>query len=195
MIIRTRRQRRKRKTCKGICLEEIMNHIKQKADDAYCQYIDQMRKPEALGHVAKMAVGKFGEVELAAHTNGSRLYGQHQAFAEVAPEFAALWAENDRLKADASWAATHRSELDSLRKAFAEAEATNKEWLKQNGRGGWIDNLRVACDEMETALRIARFDVEYKRDHSQTAFSRRNAARTIEKIDAALVRVGELTKA
>ena len=110
------------------------------------------------------------------------------AMASKQGEINSLRAENDRLRAAASWAATHRSELDRLRKAFAEAEATNKEWLKANAPGGWIDNLRRACDEMEKALRIARMDVEYKRDHSQTAFGRRNAARTIEKIDVALVR-------
>lgn len=40
-------------------------------------------------------------------------------------DIARLEADNKRLSADASWAATHRSELADLREAFAKSEAEN----------------------------------------------------------------------
>ena len=60
---------------------------------------------------------------------------EHQKKADDAEQRAAraesavaeLRAENERLKADASWAATHRSELADLRDAFAKAETANAE--------------------------------------------------------------------
>ena len=59
-------------------------------------------------------------IDLVIAKNGiAVLHADHQR------EVAALRSECELLRADASWAATHRSELESLRKAFAESEAEN----------------------------------------------------------------------
>ncbi len=58
--------------------------LKEKSDKAYCDYIDQMRRPECLGYEHKLKNGSFGKAELDAHTHAGELLGRHRAFAEAA---------------------------------------------------------------------------------------------------------------
>lgn len=54
------------------------------SDRAYCQYIEQMRRPECLGWEQKVKDGRFGEAELKAHTKAGEFLGRHHAFSEAA---------------------------------------------------------------------------------------------------------------
>lgn len=54
------------------------------ANQAYCDYANQLTRPECLGHEKKLKDGKFGELELKAYIRSGVLLGKHQAFAEVA---------------------------------------------------------------------------------------------------------------
>jgi len=56
---------------------------KEQSDNAYCDFIAQMRKPECLGYEQKLKDGTFGKAELDAHTKAGELLGRHRAFAEV----------------------------------------------------------------------------------------------------------------
>ena len=49
-------------------------------------------------------------------------------------------------------------------------------------------NLIAAAPEMFEALQVARIDVMYKRDYSQNAIGRKNAAKTLELIDSVLAK-------
>jgi hypothetical protein len=76
--------------------KDTMN-LSDKATRAYCDYIEQMRKPESLGWSAKIASGEFGEKEICAHTEGGRLLGKHMAYADAAKDYAALAASHEKL--------------------------------------------------------------------------------------------------
>ncbi len=65
-------------------MSEIMSDLKQRADDAYCDYIAKMRTPLCLGVEAKMKAGQFDESNLKAHTEAAVLLGKHLAYADVA---------------------------------------------------------------------------------------------------------------
>jgi len=54
--------------------------MRAKGDDAYCAYIEQMRKPECLGWEAKVKSGQFGVAELTAHTKAAELFGIHKGY-------------------------------------------------------------------------------------------------------------------
>jgi hypothetical protein len=60
--------------------------LREKANQAYCDYIDQMKRPECLGYEQKLKEGKFGRPELDAHVRAGELLGRHRAFAEVYAE-------------------------------------------------------------------------------------------------------------
>lgn len=53
------------------------------ADRAYCQYIEQMRRPECLAWEQKVKDRRFGEAELNAHTKAGEFLGRHRAFSEA----------------------------------------------------------------------------------------------------------------
>lgn len=63
--------------------------IRAMSDRAYCQYLEQMQRPECLGWEAKVASGRFGQAELTAHTKGGEHLGRHRALAEIATMLAA----------------------------------------------------------------------------------------------------------
>ena len=61
--------------------------MRGRADRAYCNYIDQMRRDECLGESAKFSNDKFGPKELAAHRNAAELLGAHKALYAILNEF------------------------------------------------------------------------------------------------------------
>ena len=63
---------------------KIVELLKNKASRAYCDYIDQLRKPECLGWEQKVKSGKFGVTELEAHGRASSLFGKYRAYTEAA---------------------------------------------------------------------------------------------------------------
>lgn len=72
------------KIAEGVMPDAKVEEIAQKSDNAYCDYVAQMRKPECLGYEQKLKDGTFGKAELDAHTRAGELLGRHRAFAEVA---------------------------------------------------------------------------------------------------------------
>lgn len=64
-------------------VEKVRKLLKEKSDRAYCDYIDQLRKPECLGWEAKIEADIFGKAELNAHNKASELLGRSRAFADV----------------------------------------------------------------------------------------------------------------
>jgi len=54
------------------------------SDRAYCNYIEQMRRPECLGWEEKVRTRRFGTAELEAHTKAGAQLGRHKAFQEAA---------------------------------------------------------------------------------------------------------------
>jgi hypothetical protein len=53
------------------------------SNNAYCDYIAQMKRDKCLGLEAKLKSGTFGKAELEAHTRAGELLGRHRAFAEA----------------------------------------------------------------------------------------------------------------
>ncbi|MEN6532198.1 MAG: hypothetical protein ABFD89_00950 [Bryobacteraceae bacterium] len=41
--------------------------------------------------------------------------------------------------------------INTYEQRVRDLEAMNREWLKENGRGGWIDELRQRVKELEAA--------------------------------------------
>jgi hypothetical protein len=116
------------------------------------------------------------------------LHADHQR------EVAALRSECELLRSDASWAATHRSELESLRKAFAEAEAENATLRAKNAR--LRESLRVGV--REASVDITRRLSEYPAalDDERWWWAASNLANKIEgraweAIDAAFVQAAD----
>jgi len=66
-----------------------VDKVRGMSSRAYCDYIDQMRRDECLGHEQKLKEGKFGAIELNAHCDAAELLGRHRAFAEIAALLAA----------------------------------------------------------------------------------------------------------
>ncbi len=66
----------------GEC-QRLREALRDKSDRAYCDYIDQLKKPECLGWEAKVKSGTFGEDELVGHCIAQELLGKHKAFAEA----------------------------------------------------------------------------------------------------------------
>ena len=48
----------------------------------------------------------------------------------------------------------------SLERELAEAKQTNRDWIRENAPGGWIDNLRVQLAEVKRRSGIIRFTCE-----------------------------------
>lgn len=76
-------------------LEVLSNTLKERADNAYCEYIRQMHTTACLGWEEKIKQGRFGDTELSAHTWGGTLLGEHRAFAESAKQARAALQETE----------------------------------------------------------------------------------------------------
>lgn len=73
-------------------VREALEELKGLADRAYCLYIENLRTPECLGWEHKVKTGKFGDMELKAHTKAAEFLGRHRAFSEAADAIRALLA-------------------------------------------------------------------------------------------------------
>ena len=65
-------------------LTAVLESIRARADNAYCDYISQCRRDECLGWQIKSERGKFGEAELKAHCTAAEKLGRHRALHEAA---------------------------------------------------------------------------------------------------------------
>ena len=63
--------------------QEPSDELKGLADRAYCQYIEQMSRPECKGVEYKLLKGTFGISELKAHNKAHEYLGRHRAFSEA----------------------------------------------------------------------------------------------------------------
>lgn len=64
-------------------LEDLLSHMKARASNTYCQYIDMMSRDECLGWEAKVKCGEFKKVELDAHSAAAQMLGKHRAFSDA----------------------------------------------------------------------------------------------------------------
>lgn len=62
---------------------EPSDELRSLSDRAYCQYKDQMSRPENKGVDYKLENNKFGAFELAAHSKAREYLGRHRAFSEA----------------------------------------------------------------------------------------------------------------
>ncbi len=65
-------------------LTDVLERMRARADNAYCDYIGQLRRDECLGWEIKVERGKFGEAELKAHCAAAEKLGRHRALHEAA---------------------------------------------------------------------------------------------------------------
>lgn len=65
-------------------LTDVLERMRTRADNAYCDYIGQLRRDECLGWEIKVERGKFGEAELKAHCAAAEKLGRHRALYEAA---------------------------------------------------------------------------------------------------------------
>jgi len=65
-------------------LDALVGRLQARADNAYCAYIDRLRRDECLGWEIKAERGLFREPELKAHTAASEMLGRHRALSEAA---------------------------------------------------------------------------------------------------------------
>ena len=65
-------------------LNDLLGRIRDQADTAYCEMIEQARKTECLGWEAKVKAGEFGRAELEAHGRCGELLGRHRALHDAA---------------------------------------------------------------------------------------------------------------
>ena len=63
---------------------DVLKRMRIRADNAYCDCIDQMRRKKCLGWESKVEHGRFGEAELKAHCAAAEKLGRHRAFHEAA---------------------------------------------------------------------------------------------------------------
>lgn len=65
-------------------ISEMVARMRAKSDNAYCDYIGELRRDECLGSEIKMERGKFGDAELKAHCAAAEKLGRHRALHEAA---------------------------------------------------------------------------------------------------------------
>jgi hypothetical protein len=65
-------------------LTDVLERMRARADNAYCDYIGQLRRDECLGWEIKVERGKFGEAEMKAHCAAAEKLGRHRALHEAA---------------------------------------------------------------------------------------------------------------
>lgn len=65
-------------------LTTVLERMRARAENAYCDYVHQLRRDECLGRGIKVERGKFGEAELKAHCAAAEKLGRHRALHEAA---------------------------------------------------------------------------------------------------------------
>ena len=60
------------------------SRLRELANQAYCDYMEQLKRPVCLGVDAKLKDGTFGKAELEGHVRAGELFGRHRALAEAA---------------------------------------------------------------------------------------------------------------
>ena len=63
---------------------DVLERMRARADNAYCDYIGQLRRDECLGWEIKVERQEFGEAELKAHCAAAENLGRHRALHEAA---------------------------------------------------------------------------------------------------------------
>lgn len=76
-------------------LTDVLERMRARADNAYCDYIGQLRRDECLGWEIKVERGKFGEAELKAHCAAAEKLGRHRALHDAANMLAEVLRSND----------------------------------------------------------------------------------------------------
>ena len=75
-------------------LTAVLERMRARADNAYCDYIGQLRRDECLGWEIKVEREKFGEAELKAHCAAAEKLGRHRALHEAANMLAEVLRSN-----------------------------------------------------------------------------------------------------
>lgn len=83
-------------------LTDVLERMRARADNAYCDYIGQLRRDECLGWEIKVERGKFGEAEMKAHCAAAEKLGRHRALHEAANMLAEVLRSNAELNGGAS---------------------------------------------------------------------------------------------
>lgn len=65
-------------------VEALAARLRTRADNAYCDMINQARRDESLGWEIKVERGKFGRPELDSHVKCGEWLGRHRALHEAA---------------------------------------------------------------------------------------------------------------
>lgn len=65
-------------------ISDLIDRLRAKADNAYCDYISLSRRDKCLGFEAKVDSGLFGDAELKAHKDVAEKLGRHRALHEAA---------------------------------------------------------------------------------------------------------------
>lgn len=65
-------------------LESLVLRLQARADHAYGEYIERLRRDECLGWEAKVKRGVFGQPEMQAHKDAERMLGRHMGLTEAA---------------------------------------------------------------------------------------------------------------
>lgn len=78
-------------------LTDVLERMRARADNAYCDYIGQLRRDECLGWEIKAERGKFGEAELKAHCAAAEKLGRHRALHEAANMLAEVLRSNPNI--------------------------------------------------------------------------------------------------
>ena len=63
---------------------DLIDRLRARADNAYCDYISICRRDECLGFEAKVEKGIFRDAELKAHKDAAEKLGRHRALHEAA---------------------------------------------------------------------------------------------------------------
>ena len=81
-------------------MTDVLERMRARAENAYCDYIGQLRRDECLGWEIKVERGKFGEAEMKAHCAAAEKLGRHRALHEAANMLAEVLRSNDKLCAE-----------------------------------------------------------------------------------------------
>jgi len=83
-------------------LTALLERMRARSDNAYCDYIGQLRRDECLGWEIKVERGKFGEAEMKAHCAAAEKLGRHRALHEAANMLAEVLRSNAEITGRAS---------------------------------------------------------------------------------------------
>jgi len=64
-------------------LNEVLERLVARGENAYCRMISQARTDECLGWEAKIDHGKFGKPEMDAHATMNELLGKHRGLMDA----------------------------------------------------------------------------------------------------------------